>query len=219
MNEHVLKSLNETDRQALSAASAEPGVTLVTEVLKALRESTRDVPDILVGALLEAESPVAMGSTSLADVMARIDAEPDLEPRPVSVQAASTVLDEMIRLPVPLRDLALNAAGSSGWKFAAPGIRTLPLDIDGDMEARLIRIQPGYGVPQHTHAGREYTLCLEGGFSDENGSYGPGDLSIADASVTHTPIADADGPCLVLALNDDALKFTGVIGVLQRVFG
>ena len=63
------------------------------------------------------------------------------------------------------------------------------------------------------------TLCLIGGYSDGRGSYGPGDVSIADPTVTHQPKADDDGVCFVLAVTDAGLKFEGVLGAIQKLIG
>jgi putative transcriptional regulator len=82
-----------------------------------------------------------------------------------------------------------------------------------------MRISPGAKTPVHSHHGREVTLCLIGGFHDARGSYGPGDLSFADPELVHQPIADDDGVCFVLAVTDGGLKFMGLFGVFQKMFG
>ena len=64
----------------------------------------------------------------------------------------------------------------------------------------------------HSHTGAEVTLVLSGGFTDETGSYGPGDIAIQEAGSEHQPIADDDGECMVLAVNEGQIRLTGPIG-------
>ncbi|MEM6850922.1 MAG: cupin domain-containing protein, partial [Pseudomonadota bacterium] len=80
----------------------------------------------------------------------------------------------------------------------------------------LLRIQPGFGAPRHTHEGAEITLVVRGAFSDETGRYGPGDVSIASQAVTHRPIAEEGETCYALSVTDAPLAFTGALGWLQR---
>ena len=219
MTPNFFDKLDAASRDALTAGRADPGVAMLVDTMAALHSDVAPLEEIVGGAVLESETPAELSAGALDSVLAQIDSLKQVPPHAVAAKAASGALDELIRLPAPLRDVVLEASAKSGWKFASPGIRVIDLELGGDTEVQLMRLQPGQAVPRHTHEGREYTLCLEGGFSDERGSYGPGELSIADGSVVHTPIADEDGVCIVLAVTDDDLKFTGILGVLQRIFG
>ena len=95
----------------------------------------------------------------------------------------------------------------------------MQIDVASEAKVELLRIEPGHGAPRHTHEGTEYTLVVSGGFTDENGSYGPGEVSIVDSSHTHQPIADPGEICYALAVTDGNLKFTGWLGALQKLFG
>ncbi len=44
----------------------------------------------------------------------------------------------------------------------------------------------------------ELILILDGAFRDERGRFGPGDISVADATVDHRPVAEKDRPCIAL---------------------
>jgi putative transcriptional regulator len=100
-------------------------------------------------------------------------------------------------------------------------LRSLALSIPGAAAAgeapQLLRIEPGYGAPRHGHGGVELTLVLEGAFRDETGVYGPGDLSVARLGVTHQPIALSGGTCLAYAVSHAPMRFTGVLGLAQRL--
>ena len=68
--------------------------------------------------------------------------------------------------------------------------------------------------------GAEFTCVLSGGFSDETGSYGPGDFAEADPTLTHTPRADPDGECVCLIASEGPMRMRGLIGrLLQPLFG
>ena len=105
------------------------------------------------------------------------------------------------------------------WKRIGRGISEARIDVGVDRyRTSLLKIDAGRPVPVHTHEGNEYTLVLSGGFSDASGHYLRGDLSVADPTVEHTPVADTDGPCLCLAVLDAPARFTGPIGRLVNVF-
>jgi putative transcriptional regulator len=81
-----------------------------------------------------------------------------------------------------------------------------------------MRIRAGVSMPQHTHKGREMTLVLAGGFTDDTGHFLRGDLSLTDGTVDHVPTADDDGDCVCLAVTDAPLRLTGPIGRLFNPF-
>ena len=119
----------------------------------------------------------------------------------------------MLNLPDPVRDLALD---QGGWSFAGPGVRNMTLLNEDGAKAELIRIEPGRGVPHHGHDCTEFTLVLTGGFSDGRASYGPGEVCMANPDTIHKPVADEGEVCIVLAVTDGPLAFTGALGWIQR---
>lgn len=84
-------------------------------------------------------------------------------------------------------------------------------EFDG-CKATLFRLQAGQGVPHHTHDGSEITLVLQGAFSDGTGHFKKGQISIADGTVDHRPIADEDDDCICFAVTDAPLRLTGPLG-------
>ena len=60
-------------------------------------------------------------------------------------------------------------------------------------------------------------IVLAGGFTDEYGSYGPGDISIQETGAVHKPVADADGECIVLAVNEGPIVLTSPVGRLLNM--
>jgi putative transcriptional regulator len=199
---------------AYAAGSLDAGMRLLVETQATLRPAQdMRLADAVGGAALEQERPTAMNADALASVFAKIDALP-AAPTAKRAQFA----DEIERmLPPALRALALEVLSERGWNFAGPGIRILPLPLENSGTVELIRIEPGFGVPNHTHTAGEYTLVLTGAFSDERGRYGIGDISFADPSVTHTPKAEPGDVCYNLAISEAPLVLTGVMGVLQKL--
>ncbi len=202
---------------ALAAGRADPGLSLLLECAMEMRGSRTPAPDAVAGALLESEQPVTMSADALSRVFAAIDGDQAGQATHKS-DAPDDAARELIRIPQNLRQRIEDAERRNGWKSNA-GLRTLELDLGGAHKAEIMRIPAGAGVPRHTHRGQELTLCLSGGFSDGVGAYGPGDVSITDPTITHRPVADTDGPCYVLAVTDAGLKFTGLLGLLQKAFG
>ncbi|MEQ9436830.1 ChrR family anti-sigma-E factor [Hyphomonas sp.] len=197
---------------AYAAGSLDPAFALLVETQAALRPDLRELvasSEAVSGALLETTGPAAMRADALDCTMALIDALPPVAARPIEDEDLSA-------LPEPIWRAA---SAASGWKALVPGIRRMALDIDSPMHVELYRIEPGAAVPRHSHAGIELTLVVAGGFSDALGSYGPGDLVVNGPDDTHRPVGDEGEVCFALALRDGGLKFTGPLGMIQRLLG
>jgi putative transcriptional regulator len=52
-------------------------------------------------------------------------------------------------------------------------------------------------------------VVLEGGFSDDRGTYHPGDFTFRQAGEAHAPRALPGQDCICLAVLDAPLRFTG----------
>jgi putative transcriptional regulator len=81
-----------------------------------------------------------------------------------------------------------------------------------------MRIEPGVGAPRHTHGGMEITLVLDGAYADATGTYGRGDVQVADDGVEHEPVAVGEKTCLCLVVSDAPIKLTGFFGRLLNPF-
>lgn len=114
--------------------------------------------------------------------------------------------------PPSLRRILGSDASAIQWRSRLPGLKDYALNTNDNAEVSLMWIKAGQAMPSHTHAGTELTLVLSGGFSDELGHYVRGDVSVADASVNHRPIADEGEDCICLAVLDAPIRLTGPIG-------
>jgi putative transcriptional regulator len=162
------------------------------------------------GAMLASLAPEAVGRGLLAKTLARLDERPNVAP--TVAQAGDK------RVPEPLRSYVGNLDKS--WLPLGPGVAHRPLLRRGRTSVRLIRAMPGASVPMHSHEGRELTLVLSGGFHDETGRFGPGDLESATAETKHKPVADPGEVCINLALTDAPLRFFSVLPrLVGKVFG
>jgi putative transcriptional regulator len=178
------------------------------------------VADVLGGALLEAEAPADLRADALEDVMREIDAlEKGLGAgRAVkSARGGASRLNELAGLPDPVRRMAAEALSHGGWRFAAFGISTLPLVREDNMKAELIRIEPGAGVAQHDHLGREYTLVLQGAYNDGLATFARGDVSARGPGDQHRPRALEGEICFTLAVSEAPMVFGNFLDVIQKL--
>ncbi len=215
--------LGEDFYSAYSAGTLDPGLRLMVETQAALRPDVcRELraADSVSGFFLETETPAPMSFRAVDRALDRIETlESNPEAGRKAANLATKMVDELIRLPQPLQEVALQTCVHGGWKYAGKGLRVLQLEVSPDVTTELLRIEPGCGAPRHTHDGAEYTLVVSGGFTDEYGSYGPGDVAMVGPEHTHKPVADEGEVCFALAVRDGGLKFEGLLGFVQKFFG
>ena len=163
------------------------------------------------GALMENSEPVSMSEGSFEKLMEEFDcSEDDVVQNEVS--------NDNDKLPLPLRNYISDNNSSKNWRRIGIGLSEQTVEFGDEFgSAKLYRIAPGCGVPSHSHDGNEVSLVLAGGFTDEYGSYGPGDISIQETGAIHKPVADADGECIVLAVNEGPIVLTGPVGRLLNM--
>ena len=206
-------ALDDATRAALASGRAKPALGLFIDTLMERRGIPDHEGEIIAATVLESETPAAMSPSALDMAFAAIERGGE------SAQARPLTYPELDALPVALRELIRDAEGKRDWAYSGPGIRRLDLGATGPLKLEVIRLGAGKAVPWHTHKGRELTLCVHGEFSDSIATYGPGDFSVTDGSVRHQPKAHDGAPAYALAVTDAGLKFEGVLGAIQRIFG
>ncbi|MEM9178437.1 MAG: ChrR family anti-sigma-E factor [Pseudomonadota bacterium] len=206
-----------------AAGCLDPAFCLLVETQATLRPDVQRAvarAETIAGVFFESEEMATLSAGAADKALALIDAyEAGERPVAKAVKLAGEGLDELLDLPEPLRETALHSYQTHKWQGLTQGIRRLKLDAGSEAEVELYRIEPGCTVPKHSHHGSEFTLVVAGGFSDESGSFGPGDISLKGPEDTHQPTGDMDGVCYALAVRDGGLRFTGVIGLIQRLVG
>lgn len=167
----------------------------------------------LGGALLENSEPISLSEGSFEKLMAEIDSGVDKDQ-----EIYTNVVNDNNSLPLPLRNYAQDISSPKNWKRIGIGLSEQAINFgDNFGSTKLYKIAPGYSVPSHSHDGNEVTLVLSGGFTDEYGTYGPGDISIQETGAVHKPVADEDGECIVLAVNEGPIVLTGPVGRLLNM--
>ena len=166
------------------------------------RGSTEQLQSI-GGVLMEQLVPVAVSESVLDSVLARLD-----EPVPLSF-IQQRVRHRRVDLPGLLNRIINGDFSQLAWKRVTRSLSVSHLQTGDDQrEFALYRIAAGGNIPNHRHGGAEMTLVLEGGFSDELGTYHPGDFVFRDASDVHAPTAIDGEECICLAVLDAPLQFT-----------
>jgi len=177
----------------------------------------------LGGVLLEECEPVSLSEGALDAVMQEIS---DLEDTDTHNQSSATSTQDNIvsftppsnatsttHLPRPLADYIPDLSCDKSWRRISKGLSQCRITFNGtEVEANIYRIAPGTAIPVHSHEGTEVTLVLAGGFTDETGAFGPGDIAIQETGATHKPIADDDGECIVFAINEGNIRLANPIG-------
>lgn len=213
--------LRERLTSAYAAGALDAGLKLLVETQACLTpDAAQNLghAEALAGVLFEREAGVQMRPGALESVFARIAEPQSRDPRREAARRAGAVIEELLHLPKPIQEAALAAVGRGGWTFGGPGLRTLPLDLDGDAKAEVMRIEPGWRAPRHSHSAAEFTLVMTGAFEDERARYEVGDIAIAGQGVTHRPVAAPGAICYALAVVEGPIEFTGALGFIQKMW-
>ena len=150
--------------------------------------------------MFENAEPVDINPSVFDNVLARLDEV--VEDRAANDASAST-------LSWTVKQIRKGNLDQLQWKKVTRSLRIADLgEIDGAAEFSLYHIAEGGRIPQHNHSGTEMTLVLQGGFSDEGGSYHAGDFITREAGDIHAPTALSGGDCICLAVLESPLRFT-----------
>lgn len=133
--------------------------------------------------------------------------------------SAATEIKRIKNLPKPLRRFVIKEFAQLPWSGMSRNIKEFELPISGHgYTAKFYKIAAGKELPVHTHRGNEYTLVLDGSFSDKAGEYHQGDFILADTQTIHQPRAANDCDCICFAVMDAPLKMTGFFGRMLNPF-
>jgi putative transcriptional regulator len=185
-----------------------PGPALAVSLHVALdpqaRQSAERLGDI-GAALLEAEGGTALDEGALERTLALLDGI-GVDPRP----AATLSRAGLEWAPPPL---LAHLGQSVDWRRALGGFDEIRLPLPGDdHRVSLLRLAPGRGLPVHRHVGAEYTVVLQGGYTDATGNYAAGDFAVGPGPDQHEPIADPGPPCIALIVLEQPIVLTGPWG-------
>ena len=170
------------------------------------------------GSLLTDSTPEELSDDIFSNVLERLDevgASVGNEIRKNSGWASS------YGIPSVVADYLAADTKKLPWKNLGLGVSQVVLKTkDKSATARLLKIPAGRKVPHHSHNGRELTVIFSGGFSDETGSYGPGDIQEIHGNAEHQPWVRDGEDCICLAVTEAPLKFSNVaVRLAQPLIG
>ena len=213
MNEQASFNMQVLDALLLDYATGALSLPLevLVETHLAMNEESAKTMNMLMklgGVLLEDSDPVSLSEGALENVLKAMEQDEgkqsDTSKRKIDTDSAL--------LPRPIADY-LPDRNDSAWRRIGIGLFECDVVFDNDQgQAKFYRISPGTSIPSHTHTGTEVTLVLQGGFTDETGNYGAGDIAVQEEGGEHKPVADNDGECVVFAVNQGDIRLTGPIG-------
>ena len=129
------------------------------------------------------------------------------------------VIAEPKRFPAVVEKLINGDVDALNWSSPMKNLHTTRLMKDeNNMIVGLHHMNAGGRVPQHTHRGNEISVVIEGGFSDELGTYAAGDFVHLNGKHNHSPLAHADGDCWLLTIVEAPVKLTGPFGWIINPF-
>jgi putative transcriptional regulator len=98
------------------------------------------------------------------------------------------------------------------WRRVTPKIEMfeIPELSGGGHWMRLFRFQPGAQVPHHRHKGEEFSLVLQGCYTESDSCFGVGDFSEADMTVRHAQQVEGDIPCITLIATTGKIAFESI---------
>jgi len=169
------------------------------------------------GKVLEESSSIKTKPETLDIMLSQLD---DID---IEVETSSDIKVNSIfkNIPVVLHKmLPKGNTLTEKWKKGIGGIKYFDIDLgesNKNAHARMFSIPPGKTLPNHGHEAQEFTLVLEGGFSDKSGDYNAGDIAIEDELNVHSPVADSTEGCVCLTVYEGNLKFKGVLGLILNL--
>lgn len=153
----------------------------------------------------------------LDNIMASILQQPVSESKPVGLPMSSTIELDGRSFTVP-RALRRYVRKTGNWSSLVGKLWQAPVDLGDIGVANFIYMEKGGRVPEHTHKGSEFTLVINGEFSDGIADYDSGDFISLDGEHTHAPMSDASEGCLVFSIVDKPLHFTSGLARLLNPF-
>ncbi|TQV84941.1 ChrR family anti-sigma-E factor [Aliikangiella coralliicola] len=180
------------------------------------RRQVQDI-ELLAGNSLESLADEEISNTGFDSLLEDIQAIPQTSETEVPMQQTLSSNEYDIcavaesDLPIVVQ-LAKREFDEIKWEKVSRNISRANIEInDTQFEMELLKFKPKAKIPRHTHRGNEYTLVLQGDFSDKQGQYTQGAFIAQNEHHEHQPIAGENG-CICLAVTDAPLKFTGTFG-------
>ena len=199
-----------------AAGAVSPAEALMIEVHLEFCADCREAAGTALeagGALLDAIEPMALPPSAFQRALRAIDGgEVSLE---TVIRSAPTFA---VKWPAALRE-RLAATGHAPWRKLPAGFRALRVPFVDESSRVWVGSAPGGRGPlAHAHVTDEWTVVLEGGFTDETGTYAAGDFAYMGPGEQHRMIAEKGEGCVCLLLVREKPRYLTLMGkVLARV--
>ena len=171
------------------------------------------------GALMNEHCDIeAMNADSLDNILNRLDDSPSTTHKAHQKLTGNQEISKEIGfdLPFPISKMISEQSKALKWRSPYPGFKSYDFDIECETSiARFVQAKPGVKSPNHSHAGTEITVVLDGAFTDETGEYKVGDLIVTDETCEHAPIACKFDGCTCFVVTSAPIKLTGIASVLN----
>jgi putative transcriptional regulator len=150
----------------------------------------------ILGGLLLARIEAPPGREMLERRMARALSDPFLDVAPHQSLPAGP--DDPV-LPMPLAHHLGMTTEEIPWKRVVRGVEQYWVKLpEGEGQMRLLRIDPGKILLEHTHLGMELTLVLKGIYGDSTGQFRRGDVIEWSEETEHQPRVFGEEQCICL---------------------
>ncbi|WP_439633703.1 cupin domain-containing protein [Glycocaulis sp.] len=182
-----------------AAGTGPAAIRLLAECQAALNPQAAirvSVAEAGFGCLLSQLPPAAMSENALDHVLEHAGT-------PITSSEQPSAIDTETGLPRALTPFLEMPGGELDWSRQLGGVQEIHLAdaSDANVEANLVRLMPGGGIPHHDHGGEELTLVLTGAFHDGHALYRAGDLCRATPGLRHRPEVHGATPCICLTVS------------------
>jgi putative transcriptional regulator len=166
------------------------------------------------GALFDALPPAHLPPSLFQRTLQAIDALDVPPPAAAAARAPAFAA----KWPAPLRD-RLAASPLAKWRKLPAGFRALRVPFkDQSSRVWIMNAPGGRGPLRHSHTADEWTVVLEGGFTDETGTYAAGDFAYMGSGDEHTMIAEPGEGCVCVLLIRENPRYMTLMGKLLAPF-
>lgn len=176
--------------------------------------SRAQLADQVGGSLFEQGEPEQV-SLSAADLLKKAALFPDH-----SAPQVATADTPVRGVPRPLARLLPKQLEDLDWRWIAPGIKQHNLSEQHRSQGafKLLHLEPGLVISEHTHNDRELTYIVKGSYQDSIGRFKAGDIADLDEQVLHQPVVDTDEPCIALIATHSPVRYSGILSKIMQPF-
>lgn len=182
-------------------------------VVKAIEESSGN--ELFSQQSKDSLDPVSAPHSSWQSVLSKISGTVVISATNKKAASTSISIDgQSFDLPRSLQNLD---PSKLKWMSFGQGGKISRLKGNSKDSLLLIYLAANEEVPEHTHAGAEYSYVISGSFAADGTEYQSGDFSYSNSEIRHTPRATSPDGCLLISKVENQLNFFQ--GILRPLNG